>query len=467
MSLTLQQLQKMGASQIGSSSGPSSQNTPSKGVSIQQLQSMGAQPGVSNAPSQNQPNQSTASSVGNKILGGAKAVGNFLFPVAKDIYTDYTNPKSQTKTPLQQVGDLVLSVLPFIPGLGEAGEGARGAAAVGEGAEAVADASKGTGVMGKLLSSPVTKAAGVGYGAGVASNLSQGQSPEQAISPNAGTIGGAVTGGAVSGIGSLLGSIGDRISLGVIKPSATDIKDGFSLQTIKDNNLGGSLNATLTKTKSLMSDLTNQLKQKLEGSNSSIDLADVFDKTTKDLTSQNGSLSNFGQNSGISRSLQKLQDEVLTANPTGSLSIPDAQTVKQAAGGMGAWQYGSADPDATAMETVYNKFYNNLKTSIEKNSPSGVKDINSKLSDLIPVMNAVIRRIPIADRSGITLSDMVGLVGSTVNPLASIPTALEMASKSGTVGKLLSKYGSKIAGAAPTAAGSMGRLLSSGLQGKL
>lgn len=410
------------------------------------------------------------------FLGAAKNAGNFLFPGVKDVYNDVTgqNTGANAKTPLQQTGDIALSILPFIPGLGEAGEAVRGAGAAVEGAadvakagEVAADTAKSTGLMGKILGSPITKGAGVGYGAGVASGLSQGKSVGQALTPNLTNVGGALTGGAIGGFGKLLGALGDKISFGVIKPSAADIKDGFSIDTIKNNDLGGSLNKTLEKTKSLMSDLSSQLKTKLAGSNSSIDLAGVFDKTTKDLTSQSGSLSNFGQNSGISRSLQKLQDEVLTANPTGALSIPDAQTVKQAAGGMGAWQYGSADPDATAMETVYNKFYNNLKTAIEQNSPAGVKEINSKLSDLIPVMNAVIRRIPIAERnSAISLPDMIGLVGSVMNPLASIPTAAEMASKSGTVGRLLSQYGSKVSSLSPATSVGVSRLLSSGLMGK-
>ena len=243
------------------------------------------------------------------------------------------------------------------------------------------------------------------------------------------------------------------------------VKDGFNIATINDNNLNGTLNQTLTKTKALMGDLSSQLASKLQGSTAGIDLADVFDKTTNDLTSQQGKLAGFGQNTATGRVLQQLQDEVLSANPTGQLSIPDAQTVKQATGGMGAWQYGSADPDASAKETVYNTFYRNLKTEIENKSPAGVKEINQKLSDLIPVMNAVIRRIPIAERnSAISLADMVGLVGSVINPAAAIPTAANMAAHSGVVGGLLSKMApslQKIAPAAGMSAGLMSSLIGS------
>ena len=296
--------------------------------------------------------------------------------------------------------------------------------------------------------------AGAGMGAlqGAGSAMSQGKSAPDVA--QGGAIGGA-TGGLLGGVGNLLEAFGNKTLNSIIKPTAADIKDGFSMDTIKDNNLGGSLDTIKNKTQALLSDLHSQLSAKLGDAQGSVDLASIYDKTKNDLSSAKGAIKNFGQNSGIGRVLQRLQDEVLSANPTGALSIPDAQLVKQAAGGMGAWQFGSPDPDANAVETVYNKFYNNLKTAIEENSPSGVKEINQKMSDLIPVMNAVIRRIPIAARnSGVSLSDMIGFTGTAMNPLAAIPTALEMASKSGAIGNVLSRFGgltSKLA--APATAG--------------
>jgi len=292
----------------------------------------------------------------------------------------------------------------------------------------------------------------VGAGAlgGAGSSMAQGDNATDVTKQG---VFGSIAGGAVGGLGKLLGMAGNKILNSIIKPSAADMADGFSMQTLKDNNLGGSLNQIYSKTKNLMSDLTTQLNQRLQNSGLKIDLASIYDKTVKDLTSKEGILGNFGQNSNVSRGLQKLEDEVLKANPSGSLSIPDAQTVKQASGAFGAWLHGSADPDATAIQTVFNKFYHNIKTAIEDASPAGVQDINSKISDLIPVMNAVIRRIPVADRNGgISLADMIGLVGTTMNPAAAIPTALEMASHSGVVGGLLSRFAPSIGkGLAPVA----------------
>jgi hypothetical protein len=142
----------------------------------------------------NQQNQSQPQSGWDKALGVAKSVGNFLFPIVGDVGDDISG--TSKKTFLQQTGDAALSVLPFIPGLGEEGEAVRGAGAAIEGAGDIADAAKGSGILSKFMGSTVAKGAATGYGAGVASNLSQGQGLGQAFMPNVNTIGGAVLGGA-------------------------------------------------------------------------------------------------------------------------------------------------------------------------------------------------------------------------------------------------------------------------------
>lgn len=118
--------------------------------------------------------------IGTQIGNAAKKLTNFLFPAVGDVYHDIKG--DNTKTALQQAGDVGLSALPFIPGLGEVGEGARagiGAAELGAGVAGEAGAKAGSGLVGSLL-----KNGAVGYGSGVASNLSQGQSIGQAVSPN-------------------------------------------------------------------------------------------------------------------------------------------------------------------------------------------------------------------------------------------------------------------------------------------
>ncbi len=142
----------------------------------------------------------------------AKGVGNFLFPIVGDIKHDIEQGtfRGNGKSILQQTGDLALSALPFIPGLGEVGEAAKvGEAGIG-GAEALNAGSKALEAAKGL--NPIVKGAGVGYGAGIASNLSQGQDFGSALLPNANTISGAIFGGATPAVMKGLGSLATKIS---------------------------------------------------------------------------------------------------------------------------------------------------------------------------------------------------------------------------------------------------------------
>jgi hypothetical protein len=147
-------------------------------------------------------------SAGTQIENTIKGVGNFLFPIGADLYHDVKGDNS--KTGLQQFGDAALSALPFIPGLGEVGEGARGAEAAG--------------MLSKLRALPVAvKGAGVGYGAGVASNLSQGKGVGESLMPNASTLGGAALGGLGGALASKLGAMsGEEGTINKIRTAYDD-----------------------------------------------------------------------------------------------------------------------------------------------------------------------------------------------------------------------------------------------------
>lgn len=173
--------------QGGTVSGYGGTQTPSDGSNVT---GYGGQPiGQIQAPQGTSvPAPTNSSLTGVPVLD---SIANFLFPVAGDIKNDIEG--TQTKSKLQQVGDLGLSVLPLVPGLGEIGEALRGGAAATEGGVDAAGAA--SGLISKLFANKAVQGSALGYGAGALGNLSQGQSLGQAISPNLGTLGGAATGG--------------------------------------------------------------------------------------------------------------------------------------------------------------------------------------------------------------------------------------------------------------------------------
>lgn len=234
-----------------------------------------------------------------------------------------------------------------------------------------------------------------------------------------------------------IGATGRKIQQSVIKPALSDIEDGFKVENIVKYDLGGNLNQTLSKTHIKINSLSEQLNKKLSSSNASLNLNQLYENTVKKVSGNK--FQNFGENQGVGRVLQSLKNEITeTAGTNGLVSIPEAQLVKRGAGTKGAWSFGNPDPDARASEKVYNAFYNELKLAIEKNSPEGVRDINRQLSELIPISNAVIRRIPIAQRNNaISITDGIGLYSAVFNPTALAVMGATKLSRSGRFANLL------------------------------
>ena len=154
------------------------------------------------------------------IKGVAEDVGNFAFPIVSDLASDFNG--TSTKSSLQQLGDLGMSALWFLP-FGDIAEGATDvaraglglaegsedtAAALAEAAPESAEAAENAAQVGKAATTAsrignVATGLGVGYGANVASNLAQGQTGAAAFKPGLQTV----IGGALPIAGEGLGSI--------------------------------------------------------------------------------------------------------------------------------------------------------------------------------------------------------------------------------------------------------------------
>lgn len=316
--------------------------------------------------------------------------------------------------------------------------------------------------LAKNAAARIGQSAALGAGLGGTRAVAEGDSIEEVAKDAAigGAIGGAIpaVGEAIKGFGRLLGGAGDKIQMSVIKPTQADLKDGFSLDTIKKYDLGGSLTQSLSKTENVMDDLTRQLNDNIEAG-VPVNLQKVFQEAANELTEKK--VSNFGSNTSVQKALEQLRNEVDTiVDEGGEIALKDAQLVKRGAGHMGAWMFGQRDPDSTARERVYNVFYTKIKEAIEKASPEGTKEINKQISELIPVMNALIRRIPIAERNNaLGLSDIVALSSAAIDPRALGVGLLNFASKSGWAGNMLSKAGEQVSKGVPQVIGNAARTL--------
>ncbi len=141
------------------------------------------------------------------------------------------------------------------------------------------------------------------------------------------------------------------------------------------------------------------------------------------------------------------------------VNIADAQDMKQAVGYMGSWNHGVRDADSTAMETVANTLYSKIRAAIESASGQSqqVKDINRQFNEIIPIKNAILRRIPVeARREIISLKEAIGI--ATLNPAGMGLSLADRALRNGSVANALVQ-----AGKAPAATGAVGGVGLTGL----
>lgn len=114
------------------------------------------------------------------------------------------------------------------------------------------------------------------------------------------------------------------------------------------------------------------------------------------------------------------------------LTIDEAQTAKRAIGLKGAWEYNKTAADS-GMEKVSNELYNVVKAQVEEatnnvatqagEKAGRVKQINNELGDLMPIEQAMIRRLPVKARNNpLSLTDL--MLFATGHPIAGLSHVL-------------------------------------------
>lgn len=149
------------------------------------------------------------------LMEGAKAVGDFLFPIVGDVYHDIKGDSQ--KGLLQQGADLGLSALPFVPGLGWGGEAARGA-----------------GLAAKLGRGALT-GAGIGGLAGGLQATSQGGNIGDVAK---GATSGVITGGLLGAGGGLLSKAAASLPQRFVMKYIPKLNSDTAEWTAKTKNLG-------------------------------------------------------------------------------------------------------------------------------------------------------------------------------------------------------------------------------------
>ena len=389
------------------------------------------------------------SQVGQKVFGGAanKIVGAFagkpVEPVKNaalpSFVTDAEGTAQKFGKGVEQVGEF------FVP----AGLTAKMSRILEGGIKATDLATK-FGKSGKVLANVLSTATRSGLLAGEAAGVTSVQQygkedatdqvKMNAILSGAIPIAGAVYKGAVR---PLIGKAGQKIQQSIIKPSIRDVKDGFKAENLAKYNIGGGLENMSQQVHNQIETLGNQLNEVIGSSPVTININSVLDDVERSLGTN--ATKTFGMNSKFGKAVESLREEAKMISQDGVVSLKEAQEIKRSVGKIGAWQYGMRDPESSALEKVANELYDKLKTSIEAASPEQIRGINSQLSELIPIENAIIRRIPVeARQNALSLSDAVTAIPGLMHPGNWWLFALNRLSKSGTVGGAMSKASKEV-----------------------
>ena len=199
-------------------------------------------------------------------------------------------------------------------------------------------ATQGAGILGRAGAQGVASA-GVKLaqtGAGTGERKSASDTIKEAM--KTGAIAGAFSAGtelASKGVSSLLDKAGSKIQFSTIKPSRSDVADGFSTDTIKKYSLGGNLSQQLDKTENALKQSREYLKKVLTKADGEVNLNEVLTNMSDDLVK--GKLKNLGNNKQIKNAFQDLFDEL--KDVTGgkpNLDLLTANDIKIGAGAQGS-----------------------------------------------------------------------------------------------------------------------------------
>jgi len=230
----------------------------------------------------------------------------------------------------------------------------------------------------------------------------------------------AMLGAAGSGLANTLvkaaPALGARIEQSLIKAGTPDVQDGFKVQNVFKHKLGGTLVQTYEKAQAKLNALGQKMQSILSGSPARVDLVDVLAQTEKELASNVEKT--FGSNAKLKNALAEMLDEIDELSgkaPGGVADLVTANRVRQAVGELGAWMHDPSgknrDAAGKAMEVMANAYYRNLRKAIDTASGRApeIQALNRDMSEIIPIVNAVVRRIPVAERANVLkLGDKIG-----------------------------------------------------------
>lgn len=242
---------------------------------------------------------------------------------------------------------------------------------------------------------------------------------------------------------------GEKIQNIIIKPGEKALKEGFDIKNITKYDLAGPLDKALPKTTQLLKQKVGQLNEIIAQKKEvpTINLGTAIQELKNTFAGKG--FKTLGQKTSVNKTIKTIENELTAINPNWKsevVNFGDAIDAKRASGLNASFLKGQIKTGLTAEEKVWNNLYKILQRETEKAAKgTEFEKINKEISDIIPIEQAMIKRIPVEQRNSIiSLTDMISFGLSTIEPRALALGVLNRITKSGTVASGLIKVGKKL-----------------------
>lgn len=258
--------------------------------------------------------------------------------------------------------------------------------------------------------------------------------------------------------------VSEKIMANYVKATDDLVRNGYDHANFAKHDLFGSTAEIVAAGNQKVKQKTNELNSilaKLGKEGAIVDPADAVVKAVKEvednILSQPANLLKGGDEKAYQKAaidIIDLIDQYVGEDPIKSIDITKAQEIKKRIGELADGVFGTPDADNQALETMAKRVYFNLKEQIDSQMPDAGKKLNKEMSEIIPLVRAARRAIPIENRKAIFSLTDVNIISKAIaaeQPAKGIQEAifagLNKASKSPITAEAL-QLGSDITGGA-------------------
>ena len=308
--------------------------------------------------------------------------------------------------------------------------GRLGLGLAGRAIPALANAAR-TAPLAVRLGRMAAEGAGAGAGADVTQKAERatlgtlGTVPEELAATGLNVGGGAAAGAGLSLVGGGLGLAGaglGRLSKEAAKrnvdiklrPGQWGASRGFEAANIVKYGLDGSVRQIAEKSQVVLNELNQRAREIGKNSAETVNLPSLMENARNQFTREK----NVHDFDKINEFIDNLQESYQKAFNNPDISLADAMGLRTQIGDKAAFvgardKMGMvADPDADWKEKVFNKLYDGIKNAIHAKGGPELQAINRAQSEIIPIRQVSLRRLPIAEsnyRAGLLDATTTGI----------------------------------------------------------